>query len=65
MSDTARRDPTERELADYVRYRLERIGPLFAEPQYVEEALVFHRDLWLELFIIDRDSASGRFGDPS
>ncbi len=48
--------PTDLELAEYVRSRLERIGPSFAEPQMVEEALELTRDLWLRLYELDHAS---------
>jgi hypothetical protein len=65
VSGTAQHDPTERELGDYVRYRLERIGQRFAEPEFVTEAIVFQRDLWIQLYKIDRELAAGYFSDPA
>lgn len=58
-------DPTEQELTEYVRYRLRQIGSRFAEPDYVENAVMFQRDLWLLLYNIDREFPTGHFANPS
>ena len=59
------RDPTEHQLAEYVRYRLERIGRRFADPEFVEEAMELQRDVWLQLYKIDRELDAGYFAEPS
>ncbi len=61
----AQHDPTEQELTEYVRYRLGQIGPAFAEPEYVDDAVVFQRDLWLLLYNIEREFGTGHFANPS
>jgi hypothetical protein len=61
----AQPDPTEQELTDYVRYRLNQIAPTWAEPQFVDEAVTLQRDMWLMLYHIDRDMALGHFANPS
>ena len=61
----AETDPAEKALADYVAARLERIGPQFAEPEIVHEALTLHRDLWPSLFEIDHGDAAVYFARPS
>lgn len=61
MVDAADRDPSDRELREYVQYRLRQIGAPFAEPEFVEEAVTFQSDLWSQLYDIDRSFATGYF----
>jgi hypothetical protein len=52
-------------LRDYVRSRLERIGRYFGEPEIVEEAIAFHRDLWENLYRLDHAGPASDFANPS
>ena len=52
MSSTAP-DPPETALAEFIRSRLERLGPQWAEPEVLQEALQDQRDLWIELYRLD------------
>jgi len=52
-------------LRDYVRSRLERIGRYFAEPEIVEEAITFHRDLWENLYKLDKTDPASDLARPS
>lgn len=57
--------PSPAALAHYVRARLSRIGPSFADDEVVQEALTLHRDLWERLYEIDGVDAPERFRNPS
>lgn len=49
-------DPTDTVLAEFIASVLERVSPHFAEPEVVEEAIALHRDVWLQLYHLDRES---------
>ena len=55
--------PSETELAGWIRARLERLGPGFADPDAVAETLAMHRDLWFRLYELET-SVSRDGGDP-
>ena len=52
-------EPSETELARWMKTRLARMGASFLDPEILEEALVEHRDLWLKLYEIDREFGHG------
>ena len=52
-------EPSETELARWVRARLAAIGPAFADPETVKETLAEHRELWLHLYEIEREFGPG------
>ena len=51
-------EPSDAALSEYVRGRLARIGPSFADEEVVQETLALHRDLWEDLYEIDRADAA-------
>ena len=62
MPDT---EPPDAVLADYIRSRLEQMGPAFADEELVQEALALERDLWASLYAVDQDERGERFFKPS
>ena len=55
-------EPTDSELVRYIMARFKQVGAMFAEPEAVAEALRFNRDLWVQLYDIDREFDPGFVG---
>jgi hypothetical protein len=58
-------DPADETLAEYVASWLARVGPYFAEPEIVHEAIAFYRDLWLNLYRLDTGDTGSDIANPS
>jgi hypothetical protein len=58
-------DPGDSTLADYIASCLARIGPYFAEPEIVHEAIALYRDLWLNLYRLDAGDTRSDVANPS
>ena len=56
--------PTDAALAEYIGSRLERMSPVFADPEIVREALTYYRDLWATLYAIDNGEPASALADP-
>lgn len=57
--------PPDDALSSYVAACLARIGPYFSEPEVVQDALTYHRDLWESLYRLDQPDPASDFANPS
>ena len=53
--------PNDSELLEYVTSRFHHLGPYFAEPEVVAEAIAGNRDLWVSLYLIDHGAHTPAF----